>query len=199
MDVGSGLGVEVGSGVLVGVGCGVNVGSGVGVGVGSGVLVGVGCGVDVGSEVGVGVGSGVLVSVGRGVNVGVETGIGVRIVVSGVRSVGARSRVGVEVGGITTGVGTRTSPCLASGSLRKDCFSSSSRKTGLVGFSFVLEMLFCSSVITCLPNSFSSAHDPRKQLTFVSPVFLSYSTLIQVPRGEAVPAGVTISKGRSSD
>ena len=58
-------------------------------------------------------------------------------------------------------------------------------------------MLFCSSVSTWTPRSFSSSHVPRKHWTSVTPVFGSYPTLIQVPLGDAVPAGVTTLTGFS--
>ncbi len=67
MDVGVGVEVALGSGLLVGVGVGVDVGVGVEVAFGAGLLVGVGIGV--GREVAVG--AGVAVFVGVGVSVGV--------------------------------------------------------------------------------------------------------------------------------
>jgi len=163
------------------------------VSVGIGVSVGRGGGVSVGITTGVAVGTGVSVGGGTGVSVG--SGVGV----SAGRSVGVGSGVGVSVGGITTGVGTTTSPLSTSGSSRNSFFSSSSRKTGSFGSSSFLAVLFCSSFMTCLPNWFSSSQIPRKQSTSVSPRSLSCSTLIIVPQGDAVPAGVTMRKGRLSD
>ena len=82
-----GIGVEVGSGVTVGVGTGVAVGSGVTVGVGTGVAVG--SGVTVGVGTGVAVGSGVTVGAAAGVAVGAE-------VVASVGTVGEGLLVGFE-------------------------------------------------------------------------------------------------------
>ena len=147
----------------------------------------------VGITTGVAVGTGVSVGGGTGVPVG--SGVGV----SAGRSVGVGSGVGVSVGGITTGVGTTISPLSTSGSSRNSFFSSSSSKTGFVGSSSFLAVLFCSSFMSCLPNLFSSSHSPLKQFTSVSPRSLSCSTLIIVPLGDAVPAGVTMRKGRLSD
>jgi hypothetical protein len=87
-----------GPGVDVGIGFGVTVGVGFGVVTGGGVVVGMGVGV------GVAIGGGVAIGVGVGVTVGVEVGVGVRF------SVGVGVGVGVVVGmgvgvGVAIGVG----------------------------------------------------------------------------------------------
>lgn len=88
--------VEVGSGVSVDVGSGVAVGSGVGVDVGSGVAVRTGPGVDVGFDVAVGSGSGVDVGFGVAVGSGMGVGVGVGSAVGA--GVGAAVGSGVALG-----------------------------------------------------------------------------------------------------
>ncbi len=79
VGVGVGVAVDVGVGVIVGVTVGVGVAVAVGVGVGVSIGVGVSVGVGVGDSVGVGVGVGDSVGVGVGVTVGEVVGVGVGV------------------------------------------------------------------------------------------------------------------------
>ena len=90
------------------------------------------------------------------------------------------------------------SPFLASGSSLNSELSSGAKNTGSVGGVFSVTVLFCSSVSTWSPRSFSTSQTPRKHSTSITPLSESYSTLIQVPLGEAVPNGVTIFTGWTS-
>ena len=181
LGVGDGVGVAVG--VAVAVGATVGVGDAVGVNVGVGGVVGVGAG----DAVGLGV------TVGDGVGVAVGVGDGVGVAVGGVVGVGVSSGddVDIGVGEDTPAVGTDTSPFVTSGSPVNSCISSWLIDSGSVGAVSEVAVLFCSSVSTWSPRSFSSSQVPRKHATSATPLTGSYSTLIQVPRGDAVPAGVT--------
>ncbi len=98
------VGVELGAGVLVGLGLTVGVGEGLRVAVGVGVFVGVKEGdvVGVGEGVLVGVGVSVLVGVGEGLTVAVGVGVSVGV------GLGDKVPVGVRVG-VSLGVGETVS------------------------------------------------------------------------------------------